>query len=176
MDAQYYGIDESLGITEEYLNDVRKGNPLGFNGVGKINYSLGNFTAGMRYEACLTPLSGFDARMQGHGISNIYAMYDNSMIGVTVGDFYEQFGNGLVLRSYEEWTLGYDNALRGMRVVFRPTAGVTLKGVYGGQRMFWESYNNRKGIVRGVDAEWNLGESFEKIQNSDFNATFNFGT
>ena len=168
VDAQYYGIDDALGITEEYLNGKR----LGINGFGKINYSLGNFSAGMRYEACLTPLSGFDARMQGHGIANIYAMYDNGMIGVTVGDFYEQFGNGLVLRSYEEWTLGYDNALRGMRVVFRPTAGVTLKGVYGSQRMFWEGYNSRKGIVRGLDAEWNLNESFEKMQSSDFQATF----
>lgn len=167
IDAQYYGLDKGLGIDAEYLSGKR----MGINGFGKINYSLGNFSAGIRYEACLTPLSGFDPRMHGHGLANAWAMYDNGNIGVTVGDFYEQFGNGLVLRSYEEWTLGYDNALRGMRVVFRPVEGVTLKGVYGTQRLFWEKFDNKKGIVRGVDAEWNLNQSINKWRDTDFQAS-----
>lgn len=167
MDAQYYGDDAGLGIDAEYL----KGKRLGFNGFGKVNYSLGNFSAGIRYEAFLTPLSGFDARSQGVGLANAWASFDNGTIGVTIGDFYEQFGSGLVLRSYEEWTLGYDNALKGMRVVYRPAAGVTLKGVVGSQRFFWEDYNKNKGIVRGVDAEWDLSQTFTKMNDSDFSAT-----
>ena len=66
VDAQYYGIDDQLGITEEYLNGKR----MGINGFGKVNYTLGNFSAGIRYEACLTPLAGFDARSQGLGLAN----------------------------------------------------------------------------------------------------------
>lgn len=166
MDAQYYGVDNALGITEDYL----KGKRLGINGFGKINYTLGNFSAGIRYEACLTPLSGFDSRMQGLGIANAWATYDNGQIGVTVGDFYEQFGNGLILRSYEEWTLGYDNALKGMRIVYRPVEGVTVKGIYGSQRFFWEDYNSKKGIVRGGDVEWDINQSVESLQDARFRA------
>ena len=66
IDAQYYGLDKGLGIDAEYLSGKR----MGINGFGKINYSLGNFSAGIRYEACLTPLSGFDPRMHGHGLAN----------------------------------------------------------------------------------------------------------
>ena len=164
IDAQYYGIDDQLGITEEYLNGKR----MGINGFGKVNYSLGNFSAGIRYEACLTPLAGFDARSQGLGLANAWATYDNGQIGVTIGDFYEQFGNGLVLRSYEEWTLGYDNALKGMRVVYRPIEGVTVKGVYGSQRFFWEKYDKNRGIVRGGDVEWDINQSISKLQDAGF--------
>lgn len=167
LDAQYYGLDEGLGITEDYLNGRR----VGINGFGKVNYTLGDFSAGLRYEACLTPLSGFDSRMQGLGLANAWATYDNGQIGVTIGDFYEQFGSGLVLRSYEEWTLGYDNALKGMRVVFRPVDGVTLKGVYGSQRFFWEDYNSKKGIVRGLDGEWNLNQSITSLNDAGLRAT-----
>jgi hypothetical protein len=168
VDAQYYGNDIDLNISDSTLNGKR----MGINGFGRVNYSLGNFSAGIRYEACLTPLSGFDARMQGYGLSNLWAKYDNGTIGVTIGDFYEQFGNGLIFRTYEEWTLGYDNALKGMRVVYRPVQGVTLKGVYGSQRFFWESYNNKKGIVRGMDAEWDLNQSIKGLENAKLHATF----
>lgn len=58
IDGQYYMIDKGIGITEDKINDK-----FGINGFGKINYSLGNFTAGLRYEAYLPPMSGFDTRL-----------------------------------------------------------------------------------------------------------------
>ena len=131
VDGQYYQVDEAIGITEESI----KGNKFGIAGFGKINYSLGNFTAGIRYEAYLPQLSGFDSRLQGVGLANYHASYDNGTIGITVGDIYDQFGNGFIFRTYEEWSLGFDNSLRGMRVIYRPAAGVTLKAVYGKQRL-----------------------------------------
>ena len=139
IDGQYYKVDEAIGITEESIkNGVGQ---FGLNGFGKINYSLGNFTAGIRYEAYLPPLSGFKTELQGCGIANYYASYDNGTIAVTLGDIYDQFGNGFIFRTYEEWSLGFDNSLRGMRVIYRPAAGVTLKGVYGKQRFFGNSYS-----------------------------------
>lgn len=169
IDGQYYKVDEAIGITPETI----KGNKFGINGFGKINYSLGNFTAGIRYEAYLTPMSGFDTRLNGCGIANYSASYDNGTIGVTLGDIYDQFGNGFIFRTYEEWSLGFDNSLRGMRVVFRPTDGVTLKAVYGKQRYYWASYaaSESRGIVRGIDGEWDLNQSIEAISSSKFRAS-----
>ena len=169
VDGQYYQVDEAIGITEESI----KGNKFGIAGFGKINYSLGNFSAGIRYEAYLPQLSGFDTRLQGVGLANYHASYDNGTIGITVGDIYDQFGNGFIFRTYEEWSLGFDNSLRGMRVIYRPAAGVTLKAVYGKQRFYWASYaaTESRGLVRGIDGEWDLNQSIEAMSSSKFRAS-----
>ena len=168
-DAQYYRLDEGIGITD--LN----GKKLGVNGFGKVNFTSGDFSAGIRFEAFLPELNGFRQELNGVGLANFYATYDNGFIGVTVGDVYDQFGSGLVFRTYEEWSLGMDNALRGVRTIVRPTPGLTFKGVYGRQRYFWAPYLERdfeaddyRGIVRGVDGEWDLNQSIPAMNNSEF--------
>ena len=163
VDGQYYRPDAALGITDSILN----GNIIGLNGFGKINYTLGKFTAGIRYESYLTPIAGFDPALEGSGFPNIFVSYTDERISVTAGSFYEQFGNGLVLRTYEEWALGYDNALNGVRVSFEPINGVIIKGVYGTQRFFWDKFEkNDRGIVRGLDGDFNFNEMFSSMNNS----------
>ena len=168
-DAQYYMLDKGIDITD--LNNKK----FGINGFGKVNFSNGDFSAGIRFEAFLPELNGFRKELNGVGLANFFATYDNGFIGVTVGDIYDQFGSGLVFRAYEEWSLGMDNSLRGGRVVLRPTQGVTLKGVYGRQRFFWAPYLERdmhledyRGIVRGVDAEWDLNQSIQAMNDAKF--------
>ena len=167
IDGNYYLEDNGIGITAEDIN----GESFGAYGFGKLQYQLGDFTAGMRFEAYQsTPMSGFDNRVKGMGIANFFATYDNGIIGVTVGDIYDQFGNGLIFRTYEEWTLGFDNSLRGIRVVYRPWNGVTVKGLYGKQRLYWVSYDEDRGLVRGVDGEWDLNESINAWKNTKLHA------
>lgn len=174
IDGNYYWPDKGIDITEEDIN----GDEFGAYGFGKIQYQLGDFTAGMRFEAYQVPeMTGFDTRVNGMGIANYFATYDNGTIGVTVGDIYDQFGNGLVFRSYEEWTLGFDNALRGIRAVFRPCNGVTIKGLYGKQRFYWAGYgedvpvSEQRGLVRGIDGEWDLNQSINSLSDSKLRAT-----
>ena len=169
-DAQYYMPDTGIDITEAAIN----GKKLGINGFGKVGYTYGDFSAGLRFEAFLPELNGFRSELNGVGLANFFATYDNGFIGVTVGDVYDQFGSGLTFRTYEEWSLGMDNALRGMRVVLRPFQGITLKGVYGRQRFYWAPYNERdfgtddyRGIVRGVDGEWDLNQSIGSMNDSE---------
>jgi hypothetical protein len=165
VDGQYYMPDDALGINDSVIG----GRKLGLNGFGKITYTLGNFTAGLRYEAYMTPILGFDPAQEGNGFPFFFVSYNSELIEVTAGSFYEQFGNGLVLRSYEEWTLGYDNAISGIKVVYKPFRGVSIKGVYGNQRYYWEKYErNKRGLVRGADAEVDLNEAIGSLQSSDF--------
>ena len=174
MDGNYYWEDEGIGITKEEID----GNEFGAYGFGKLQYQLGDFIAGIRFEAYqITPMSGFDMRLKGMGLANYFATYDNGTIGVTVGDIYDQFGNGLVFRSYEEWTLGFDNSLRGIRAVFRPYNGVTIKGLYGKQRYYWASYEenvptaDERGLVRGIDGEWDINQSVNSLNDSKLRVT-----
>ncbi len=163
VDGMYYHADDELGITDSIIN----GNVFGMNAFADIIYTLGDFSAGFRYEAYLPPIAGFDRSLEGQGFPYIWASYSTGKFSFTAGNFYEQFGNGFTLRTYQEWTLGYDNSINGARVVYEPTQGIILKGVYGTQRFFWSKYEkNGRGIVKGFDGEINLNDVFSSMSDS----------
>ena len=57
---------------------------------------------------------------------------------ITLGNYYEQFGSGFILRTYEERSLGIDNSLLGARLLYKPFNGVSLKLLSGKQRRYWK--------------------------------------
>ena len=130
------------------------------NSYMNVFYTQGNFKAGMRFESYLPRIQGYPNRFDGTGIGMRYVGYQNDFVDVTLGTFYEQFGTGLALRTYEDRNLGYDNLLDGMRIVLRPGKGVVIKGVYGTQRLSFQQGQivHGAGLVRGTDAEWHLNE------------------
>ena len=94
-----------------------------------------------------------------------FARYNDPERGVdvTVGNFYDQFGSGLVFRSYEERNLGIDNAMDGFRLIFKPIEGVQAKFIYGKQRFdFDNGLVNGPGVVRAVDVETDLNALVER--------------
>ena len=111
--------------------------------------------AGLRLEYLEHPLPGFESDFKGWGVPNLWIKGRWGCAELTAGMFYEQFGSGLILRTYEERSLGIDNSLLGGRIVLRPGKGVTLKALSGRQRHYWD-WN--KGLVSGADAEVNLSE------------------
>jgi len=163
IDAQYYSEDSKLAITDSSLNFKK----FGMNGFANFIYTNGDFSAGMRFEGFLNPMLGFDPRFEGTGVPYWFAKYKTGDLEMTAGHFYEQFGSGLVLRSWEEWTLGYDNNIYGFNAHFAPYKGVMLKGLAGTQRYFWEPYeNSNRGIVRGIDGDFFLNDMFEGLAQS----------
>ncbi len=138
------------------------------NAFANILYSTDNFSAGFRYEAYLNPILGFDNEYKGAGIAYRFASYKKDFFEITVGNYYEQFGNGLVFRSYEERNLGLDNAMDGLRIVAKPFNGVTLKGIVGKQRYYWDDvWETDNGLVRGADAEVSFNDIIPKFAFSD---------
>lgn len=153
--AQIYRDDSLIGAPE-VPQDVL------FNGYLNLIYTRGNFTAGIRYESYNDALLGYPDGFQGNGIGYRFASYRYEGLEVTVGNFYEQFGYGMMLRSYEERALGFDNALDGVRLRYSPIKGLYLKGFVGRMR---ESFNDRtfnsEGIARGLDGEIVINEMFD---------------
>ena len=121
-------------------------------------YTKGNFTGGLRYESYLNALQDYDSRYQGNGMPYKFARYTSDGLDVTVGNYYEQFGSGLVLRSYEDKGLGIDNSLDGVRLKYVPINGLYVTGLIGKSRTYFE-YS--KGIIRGADAEFNINEALK---------------
>jgi len=118
-------------------------------------YTKGDFMAGIRYENYQNNLIGLPEGFQGQGIPYRFARYKIDGFDITVGNYYEQFGSGLVFRAYEERGLGLDNAMDGLRVVMDIRPGLTAKAMVGRQRIY---FNTGDGIVRGSDLEFNLNE------------------
>jgi len=153
VDMQTYQKDSLIGAPEVPEKTL-------LNSYANLTYTKGNFTAGIRYEAYMNTLMGYDARYNGNGIPYRFLSYNNEGLEVTAGSFYEQFGNGLILRAYEEKTLGYDNAFDGIRVKYQLYKGVSVKALVGKQRLF---FAQGQGIVRGIDGEINVNELITKM-------------
>ena len=130
------------------------------NSFANIIARKGSFQAGLRYESYLPSQLGYPTNFKGSGIGYRFASFKDDGIAITVGNFYEQFGNGLTLRSFEDRNLGLENALDGVRVVIEPIKGFTVKGVYGKMRLDFDGrIINSEGFVRGVDGELSLNEA-----------------
>jgi len=159
MDGQLYNDDEQIGA-------VKPPADFGLNAWTNLNYRSGNFEAGMRFESYEPALLGYPAgaAYKGTGIGYRYATFRKDGLEVTAGNFYEQFGQGLAFRTYEERSLGVDNAMDGVRVKFSPDTGIYLKGIIGTQRLaFDKGAIQGVGIVRGIDAEISLVEAFPRF-------------
>ena len=154
--SQLYYEDADLGITSENLPSEK----FLINSFANLLYTTSNFSAGMRYEANHNVLLGFDKRYNGEGITYRYTQFNKDGLDITLGNFYEQFGSGMILRAFEERNLGYDNAFDGIRLKYSPFKGVYLKSLIGRQRLY---FDKAEGIVRGFDGEISLNESFESL-------------
>lgn len=115
---------------------------------------------GARFEFLKHPLPGFEKDFKGWGVPNIYLKAHFKNWNLTLGNFYEQFGSGFILRTYEERSLGVDNSLLGGRLVINPLPGVTIKALSGKQRHYW-SYNDA--WVSGGDVEFGLDQWFKTM-------------
>ena len=122
------------------------------------------FEAGARLEYLEHPLPGFENDFKGWGVPHFYAKGKLSWAELTAGTFYEQFGSGFILRTYEERSLGIDNSLLGGRLVLKPTQGLTIKALSGKQRRYWD-WNDA--LVSGADVELNFDELIPAMQQSD---------
>ena len=120
--------------------------------------------AGVRLEFLEYPLPGFEKDFEGWGVPHFWMKGKFGKVELTAGTFYEQFGSGFILRTYEERSLGIDNSLLGGRVVVKPFAGVTLKALTGVQRRYW-GWN--ESLVSGTDAEIGLEEFIPSLKQKD---------
>jgi hypothetical protein len=163
-DAQFYIYDKSIG--------TRYKEQIGNNSYLNLLYDRGNLSGGIRFENFQPVLLGYDKRLNGMGVPFRFVNYRWKDLSVTLGNFYEQFGNGLIYRSYWEWGLGFDNSIDGVRLRYNLKEGIQLKAFAGKQRLYFEK---GPGIVRGIDAEFSLNELIPKYEFSPYRLSLGIG-
>ena len=159
--GRIYGGFESNA--QWYLNDKGRGiahpeDPVRSNNYLLVNYQIGRFTAGVQVEAYEpNALLNYNPGFEGTDIATYYAAYKTDKLEVTAGYFYEQFGSGMLLRAWEDRALGINTALRGGRIIYRPSDNVRLTGLYGRQRT---GFDLAEGDIFGFDSEFFLTTLF----------------
>jgi len=152
-----------------YLNDKKTGdfayeNPFRSNNYIFLTSNYKNWQAGLQAEAYQPDaLLNYNPGYKGTKVATYYLQYKNKKIDLVAGYFYEQFGSGLILRSWEDRTLGINNALRGGKIVFRPSESINLTGLYGKQRSGFTVANS---TIFGFDTDISLNQLFN-IESND---------
>ena len=127
----------------------------GSNNYLKLDYSLGRFSAGIQAEYYPEPLLGYYPELKGIGLPGKYIAWNWDTFGITAGDFYEQFGTGLILRSWEDRTLGWNNSIGGGRVSFRTSDNTFSVKIIGGVPRKYLGYSSN--AVAGAQGTLALG-------------------
>ncbi|MDE7402638.1 MAG: hypothetical protein K2M87_04410 [Muribaculaceae bacterium] len=142
-----------------------------FNTYADVNLASQYFDAGLRAEFMKWPLPGYDDDFAGWGLSNFYVKGKYKGFDLTAGDFYEQFGSGFILRTYEERALGIDNAIRGGRLNISAVKGLKLTLLGGVQRRYWDW--SKRSQVYGANAEVYMQDYLVSLR--DHNASWMIG-
>jgi hypothetical protein len=153
--AQRYLEFENSELSPEYFRS---------NNYLQLNYEIKKWTFGMQIEsytkqALLNYYPGFD----GTNVATYFAKYKSKKFEITTGYFYEQYGSGMILRAWEDRSLGINTALRGGKILFNPTKDIKFKSFYGRQRT---GFNVSNGQLYGFDIEVNLSDLFSFEESS----------
>lgn len=136
----------------------------GSNTYLNLRYTYKDFNAGLQYEIFAPPMLGYEAQLKGHALTQYYANYSGEKLNVTLGSFYEQFGSGLILRAYEERSLGINNSLRGLNIKYTPADWLNIK-VIGGQPRRYLTYADA--FVTGADTDLSIARLWDKSRDYD---------
>ena len=135
---------------DEAIGTEHSTHPLLFNSYADLNMISKYVDAGIRLEFMKWPLPGFDPDFKGWGVPHVYVKGRVKGFELTGGTFYEQFGSGFILRTYEERSLGIDNSILGGRVKWNGVQGITITALGGLQRCYWDW--KKKSQVYGAHA------------------------
>lgn len=162
--SQYYLDDKELGDFI-YEDRFRSNNYL------NLNYNYGKWTAGILAEGYeKNALLNYNPKLKGTNIGTYYLNYKTNKLDITAGYLYEQFGSGMILRTWEDRALGINNSIRGGRIVYKPNDQIRLTGLYGQQR---SGFDVSKGRIFGFDSNVNLS-SYLNFATSDLSFGFSY--
>lgn len=149
--VEFYQRDSAIGAygTPHY-DDLLTG----VNGWLSVNYqnNAQGIEAGIRLDVFNNSnLHNPGTPYTAQGIGRWYVSKEFDNLKISGGYLYEQFGNGLVFRSYEERPLGIDNALFGLQVEYQVTENFKLRALAGQQKDMFSTYAP---VIKGGTADY----------------------
>ena len=138
----YYAPDKKLEDIGLVLPEKRVRGDFGSNDYLKVDYNIGRFSAGVQVDGYLPAMYGYDFYDYSQRDSKLnmfltkYVQWEDANWGVRLGDIYDQFGNGLIFRAYEDRALAFNNSLAGARAHYSYNNMVNVKVIAGMPRLY----------------------------------------
>ena len=157
-----YYLDDSKTGDFSYEDRFRSNNYLNLK-----SSIVNNWNFELQIESYLpTALLNYSPNFKDTGISTFKIEYNKKDLNISLGNFYEQFGSGMILRSWEDRSLGINNSIRGLNVKYRINDKINFTTLIGNQK---KGFKYSKGYIVGFDSEFDLSKILKN------NSTFLLG-
>jgi hypothetical protein len=114
---------------------LKDGNIFAANDYLKVDYYKNRLSAGLQMESYSPTLVGYPIAENTLTLSNLYVSWKDKSYSITAGTFYDQFGSGLLFRSWEDRMLGLNNAILGARATYSWEDNIAVKAFWGIPRL-----------------------------------------
>ena len=131
----FYVEDQANGFLPSDLIQLPEDGIFAENNYLKVDYYKNRLSAGIQLEGYFPSTVGYPFPMNKLSISNLYVSWRDKSYSVTAGTFYDQLGSGLLFRSWEDRTLGLNNAILGARATYSFGNKVNVKAFWGIPRL-----------------------------------------
>lgn len=150
INSEFYQRDTNIGaFGTPHYDDLLSG----IDGWLTLNYQ--NQSAGLEAGIRLDVFNNSNLHNPGipytdQGIGRWYISKTIDKLKISGGYLYEQFGSGLIFRSYEERPLGIDNALYGLELEYQLSDTWEIKALAGRQKDLFTTYNP---VIKGLNID-----------------------
>jgi hypothetical protein len=146
-----YYLDDSKTGDFNFDNRFRSNNYLNLK-----TYSDKNWNFELQIESYSPKaLLNYSPNFEEVGISTFNVQYNKKKLNIQLGNFYEQFGSGMILRSWEDKDLGINNSVRGMNAKYRINDKINITTIIGDQK---KGFKYSKGYIIGFDSEFDASD------------------
>ena len=160
-----YVKDLANNFDPAFQPQLKDGNIFATNDYLKLDYYRGRLSAGLQMEGYFPTLVGYPVAQNKLSLSNLYVSWRDKSYSVTAGTFYEQFGSGLLFRSWEDRMLGLNNALLGARATYIFEDKVAVKAFWGVPRL--GKIDDNAAMMGAEDAFFGLGLTKVHVAGAD---------
>ena len=148
-----FETNDHVYVQDDAMGFIPDDDRFGSNNYLKLDYYNGGFSAGLQLEGYSPALIGYPEDLNKFALSNIYVNWKDEDFQITAGTFYDQFGSGLLFRSWEDRLLGLNNAILGARFAYNYEDKIAFKAFWGTPRLGMEFSDTQ---LRGADLSISL--------------------
>lgn len=142
-------------IKDGKLNYNQAESSFATNNYLKINLRYKFLEAGIQYENYLPPLLGYSQKLEGHRLAQRFLSYSDDTKKITVGNFFEQYGSGLILRTFEDRALGINTVLDGINTSWTLNDFFTIR-LFGAKQLGYKK--NGTSVIAGSSMQLNFSD------------------
>ncbi len=160
--SQWYVDDNKIKLNEVDAEDRFRS-----NSYLKLDYDYRKWSFGAQVEGYVPKaIMNYAPNFDKVDFGTVFVRYNDTDAGIDItgGHFYEQYGSGLILRSWEDRQIGINNAIFGVNAKFKPADGVRLS-LLGGKQRIGMGFDLSGSYIFGANAEIDIAElaKFEEL-------------